>query len=369
MDAFARCITRQLGMRVASGQHAALADLLDADGGLLRWTGQPLRREQVEALAERLAIGETYFFREPAAFALLEHELLPALIASQRGPARLRLWSAGCCTGEEAWSLAIVAQRLLGAHPQADIEVLGTDIHPGFLARAAEGVYGDWSFRGAVPGPGAACLAPTEDGRWAVSEGLRRLVRFAHLNLAADHDAVGMDVILCRHVLMYFDAVQARRAVARLHRALVPGGWLIVGSAEANAELFDGFEALHRGDAMAYRKPLRPATCRPSHLDRVAPPTARPADDPRLAESIRRCETAIAADRCDASLHYRHALLLEQARQPGAARAALRRVLFLDRHFVPAHLALERLCESQGLAELARRHAGHAWQSMQEQTR
>lgn len=373
MEALGRSITGQMGLRIAPEHWPALADLLDAGdrhAALLRWTGEPLQRAQVEALAERLAIGETYFFREPAVFAWLEQELLPALVAARHAPPqrRLRLWSAGCCTGEEAYSLAIVVRRLLGHLPDWDVEVLGTDIHPGFLARAAAGVYGDWSFRDVPPDLRQRHFEPLGDDRWAVSADLKRLTRFAHLNLAAEHAVPGeVDVILCRHVLMYFDPEQARRTVARLHRALAPGGWLLVGSTESQAELFADFEAVHSGSAVAYRKPdaARARVVAPARVADTTPAPPAPAQDRFLADAIRRCEVAIAADKCDASLHYLHALLLEQAQQPGAARAALRRVLFLDRHFVPAHLALGRLCEVEGQPELARRHAGHAQQALQ----
>lgn len=366
MEALGRCITGQLGLRVTPDHWPALRDLFDGEPPgdvLLRWTRQPLLRAQVEALAERLVVGETYFFREPAAFALLEHEVLPALIEARRPQRRLRLWSAGCCTGEEAYSLAIAVQRVLPDLPHWDVEVLGSDIHPGFLARAADGVYGDWSFRDVAPGLRGRHFEARGDEHWSVQPETRRLTRFAHLNLAADHiPAAACDLILCRHVLMYFDTGQARRAVTRLHRALAPGGWLLVGATEAQAELFGDFETVRRGDAVIYRKPTSdrvPARAPAPATTPVAAPEPRVEDD-GLAHSLRHCEAAIAADKCDAALHYLHALLLEQAGQPALARAALRRVIFLDRHFVPAHLALGRLCEGEGRSDLALRHVGHA---------
>jgi chemotaxis protein methyltransferase CheR len=371
METFARCITEQLGLRVPPDRWPALAGLLDG-AALHDWTGRPLQQAQVEALAERLAIGETYFFRDAAAFALIEQQVLPLLIEARQAQRRLRLWSAGCCTGEEAYSLAIVARRLLADPSPWDVEVLGTDIHPGFLARAEEGVYGDWSFRGVPPGLRERHFDPQGDKRWAVHADLKRWTRFAHLNLVAEQGVVGsFDLILCRHVLMYFDTEQARRVVAGLYRALQPGGWLLVGPSEAHPELFGDFETLHHGDTVIHRKPV----AAPVHvqaaptLASLATPVAAPPRDDRLEEAIRRCEASIAADKCDASLHYLHALLLEEACQPALARAALRRVLFLDRHFVPAHLALGRLCEGEGRSDLALRHVGHAQHALQDLAR
>lgn len=371
MESLGRCITGQLGLRVTPEHWPSLCSLLDGEPE--RWTRLPLQRAQVEALAERLVVGETYFFREPAAFALLEHEVLPSLIEARRAqPRRLRLWSAGCCTGEEAWSLAMVLQRVLPDLPQWDAEVLGTDIHPGFLARAEEGAYGDWSFRDVEPDLRERHFDALGGDRWTVRPSLRRLTRFAHLNLAGEYAAAGTcDLILCRHVLMYFDAEQARLAVARLHRALAPGGWLLVGTTEAPADLFGDFETVRRGNTVIYRKPaglaIVPAPRPPeATLPRAVAPQL---EDAGLAQSLRHCEAAIAADKCDASLHYLHALLLEQAGRPALARAALRRVLFLDRHFVRAHLALGRLCESAGRSDLAQRHVGHARLALQDPSR
>jgi chemotaxis protein methyltransferase CheR len=141
----------------------------------------------MQALAQQLSVGETYFFRGPAAFGVLEHELLPPLIVRRRhGTRRLRIWSAGRCTGEEAYSLAIVLKRLIPDIADWDIDILGTDIHPGFLARAEAGVYGDWTFRGVPRAVRRAHFQPLGGRREAVMPALRRLTRFCFGNLAQD---------------------------------------------------------------------------------------------------------------------------------------------------------------------------------------
>ncbi|MBI4418221.1 MAG: chemotaxis protein CheR, partial [Ignavibacteriales bacterium] len=103
--------------------------------------------KRTEILASHLTVGETYFFRDAKSFQALEEHVLPALIASRRQDKRLRIWSAGCCTGEEPYSIAILLQSLLHDIREWTITLLATDINPRFLRKATEGVYGEWSFR------------------------------------------------------------------------------------------------------------------------------------------------------------------------------------------------------------------------------
>lgn len=226
-----------------------------------------LSRQQVEILASQLSVGETYFFREPGVFAALEKEILPPLIAARRASGRqLRLWSAGCCTGEEAYSLAILLARLIPDLADWKVSVLGTDINPDFLAKAKRGVYREWSFRAAPGWLKAECFAPPEAGNHAVAPRFKQLVHFDYLNLAEDvypsvlNNTNGMDVILCRNVLMYFEASVAAAAVRKLHRALVDGGYLIVSPTETSATIFPQFATLFFPDAIVYRKTDHPSS-------------------------------------------------------------------------------------------------------------
>lgn len=166
---------------------------------------------QLEVLAHALTIGETYFFREQRSFDVLEQEILPPLIAARQAAGRrLRFWSAGCCTGEEAYSLAIVLDRLLPLREGWHVTILATDVNPRFLRTAARGEFGAWSFRDAPPGLKERYFAPLGAQRFVIDPRIRRMVKFAQLNLAEpvypdwSNDIHAMDVILCRNVLMYF---------------------------------------------------------------------------------------------------------------------------------------------------------------------
>lgn len=314
----------------------------------------PCEQARVEALALQLSVGETYFFREPAAFELIERELLPPLIEQRRrSTRRLRLWSAGCCTGEEAYSLAIVLNRLIPDMASWDILIQGTDIHPGFLAHAEGGIYGDWSFRGMASASRQEGFEALDEERWAVRPALRRLARFRFGNLARDETAgEAFDLILCRHVLMYFEPQQAQRALHRLQAALVDGGWLLVAAAETHAVAHRSLAPLRCGDTVVHRKGgVRPELTRP----RARSEAVCLADD-----AVARCRWAVAADKCNPGLHYRHAQLLELAGRLDDARAALRRALFLDPQLSAAYTALARLSARQGRRADAARHRLHA---------
>ncbi|CAG1014640.1 Chemotaxis protein methyltransferase [Burkholderiaceae bacterium] len=343
LHAYGSLITEQTGLRLDPQRWPELRSTLPAWGV----AGPVEGRALVQALARQLSVGETYFFREPAAFDLIEHELLPALIAKRRrSTRRLRLWSAGCCTGEEAYSLAIVLQRLIPDIADWDIVIVGTDIHPGFLASARAGVYGEWSFRGVPHGLRETCFLPCGDEHHAVLPGLRRRTRFRFGNLAQDEaPGAGFDLILCRHVLMYFEACKAQQAIGRLQAALGEDGWLLLGATESSAADHPSLAALRFGDTTIHRK--RRAGDAPEVSKRTLQRSANQGESP-VHDAIARCRTASAADPCDPGQHLRYALLLEQLGRLDEARAALRRALFLDARLAAAHAALARLNARQG---------------------
>jgi chemotaxis protein methyltransferase CheR len=213
--------------------------------------------------ARFLTIGETYFFREPRALDLVCDY---ARAHAARGEIRpLRIWSAGCCTGEEPYSIAMALRRCLPQLAPGMVAILATDLNDDFLDFARAGRYRRWSFRRTDPADQAAFFRPLEDGRFEIDASLRGQIRFAHLNLAsgaypsAATGMVAMDIIFCRNVLMYFGRAQIRRVVARLRDSLVDGGWLVVNASEASAELFPGFTPMYHEDAVFFRKSARPA--------------------------------------------------------------------------------------------------------------
>jgi chemotaxis protein methyltransferase CheR len=177
--------------------------------------------------------------------------------------------SAGCATGEEPYSLAMLLARMLPDLADWNISILGTDINPGSLQRAAAGVYTQWSFRECPDGMAEAHFRKAGEREWEVASAIRNLVNFSYLNLVEDlspsllNETNALDLIFCRYVLMYFSAEQARRVTARLRCCLVDGGWLVVSSTEASRILYAQFTTVNFpvSDTLPKRSPAGPDVC------------------------------------------------------------------------------------------------------------
>ncbi len=232
----------------------------------LSWlTAAPEADPELRRLAAHLTVGETYFFRDRACFDALRQHVLPALIAARRaeGMLRLRLWSAGCATGEEPYSLAILLDSLLPDRPDWAITILATDINAAALEVARRGLYREWSFRQNPPEVRGRHFRDRGDETFELNPSIRRMVGFAPLNLAAEvypdvvTNTTAMDLVVCRNVLMYFTPEAQRAAVARLRRALVSGGWLVVSPVEASAEMLRPLLPVNLTGAILYLKEPR----------------------------------------------------------------------------------------------------------------
>jgi chemotaxis protein methyltransferase CheR len=373
-----------------------------------RLLSAPLTRPQIEVLASHLTVGETYFFREKKSFEALEAHILPELLEARRSAERrLRIWSAGCCTGEEPYSVAMLLDRLVPDPETWNITILATDINPRFLRKAARGVYGEWSFRDTPGWIRERYFRAQRDKRFELDPGIRKRVTFSHLNLAADaypsllNNTNAMDLILCRNVLMYFAAERRRQVAASFHRSLVGGGWLIVSPAETSNALFSPLAAVELSGAVLYRKvgaaPPRPAaaTHQPPASRIASPPESlapraelpeeavavecsaisadvpedpgdlartarRCANEGELGEAVEWCERAIASDRLNPAHYYLLATIRHEQGQVDAAAQSLTRALYLDPGFSLAHFVLGNLRLSQGRHREAERHFANA---------
>ena len=207
---------------------------------------------ELEELFNALTIRKTSFFRNPACFQALEELVLPAALARQQARP-ISIWSAGCSTGEEAYSLAMVARHVLGDAP---FYVLGTDIASEALVRARQGSYPARAAE-AIPDRFQRYLTVVGGRTW-VREELRAATEFASHNLAIDavpRSAGGRwDVIACRNVLIYFGVEQTREVLRRFADALVPGGALFLGHAEVFTDAEPEFEVVFHGQTFFYRR-------------------------------------------------------------------------------------------------------------------
>jgi chemotaxis protein methyltransferase CheR len=298
---------------------------------------------ELQTLIEGLTIGETYFARNPPQIRALAELVLPSLLA--RGDHRVRIWCAGCSTGEEPYTVALLLAKLLPANgTKWDVRVIGTDINSAALAAAREGRYGSR----------AVSLLDDEDllryferdgNGWRVGDELRSLVEFRQHNLTCDPPpATRLDLVLCRNVLIYFERRQMLDVVDGMHAALIPGGWLLLGHSETLWRIYDGFELVRHDDAFLYRRrPPEPATVRrPPPLRRplAAPaPPARPDPLAEIRDALSAGAYAAAAELAaqhageqplSAQLHYLHGLALVEIGEDAQALIALRRAAYLD---------------------------------------
>lgn len=273
---------RRADLRRALGEAAGDFGCASGDACADRLLSSPWSPEELRTLARHLTIGETYFFRERPSFNALATQVLPPLIHHRRnGDRRLRLWSAACSTGEEAYSLAMLVQQVLPDWKDWDVSILGTDINAHSLRKAEAGVYGEWSFRDCPRDLRERFFSPVGDRRHRVRAELRAMVTFAELNLAQDafpklgSDAPAMDLILCRNLLIYFTPAHARRLIDNLRHSLVDDGWLIVSPSECSQALFSGFVPVNFPGSILYRKRDLDSRARdPARVPAEPPPPA-----------------------------------------------------------------------------------------------
>jgi chemotaxis protein methyltransferase CheR len=256
------CFTPKSWPDLARGVKAAARDLgqESAEQCMRQLMLSPLTRQRIEILASHLTVGETYFFRENRSLEVLENHILPELVRARRGQGRrLRIWSAGCASGEEAYTLAILLHRLIPDIKDWRIHLLATDINAKALQKAGRGLYGKWSFRSTSPEITARYFLRRERG-WEILPFLKDLVTFEYFNLVEDpypalvSQTNAMDLILCRNVLMYFSAAQSRKVLKNLSSSLVEGGWLLVSLTETSHVRFSPLVVVNFPEATVYRK-------------------------------------------------------------------------------------------------------------------
>ena len=211
---------------------------------------------EYEALLERLLTQETSFFRYPGVYEAFEKRVLPELHAKKfwKDPRTLRVWSAGCSTGEEPYSIAITIADALSFADAWKLEILATDVSRNALKRAERGVYTGRSLASVGEKQLAAHFAKVKES-YQVKPRLRKMVTFAQMNLAAAVYVGRMDLIFCMNVLIYFSEERRRALVQRFYDSLEPGGYLFLGHSESISKMPVKFQAIVLNDCILYRKP------------------------------------------------------------------------------------------------------------------
>jgi chemotaxis protein methyltransferase CheR len=213
-----------------------------------------------EEAIELLTTNETYFFREDYQLRSFRSEVLPMLANQAKPRKRLAIWSAGCSTGEEVYTIAILLLES-GLFTGWDVRVYGSDISKRCIAAARRGAYGTAAFRAMPEELKGKYFAERGDGIY-VQERVRSLCHFGQMNLLDEEKArlLGRaDAVFCRNVLIYFDGYARKRVIDIFHERLYPGGVLLLGHSESLLNVSTAFELLHLREDLVYRKPLGPA--------------------------------------------------------------------------------------------------------------
>jgi chemotaxis protein methyltransferase CheR len=344
LDQVADLLRRETGIRLERSQRTALRSALAraAPNGdalsFLRAAEDPVwGRDAVARLVDQVTIKETSFFRDRRQLDAVAWRLLLER-AHAAGSGEIRVWSAACATGEEPYTLALLASEAF-APGEPPVRILGTDISTQALEGALAGCYRERAVRAVEPALRRRYFLE-DDGRFVVGERIRRLVQFAPHNLA--HDPIPplgeglFDLIICRNVLIYFDGETVERVIQGLERAMRPDGMLILGSADTLCGTIRRLEQIS----------VEPTVVRPS-----AARIAR-----KLRSPLRREAPAPAVDDAlDAEAWFLKGIVALEAGDPHGATISLRRALYVDPTFGLAAFTLGRAHEATGESVAARR--------------
>jgi chemotaxis protein methyltransferase CheR len=394
LDALSRWIAERLRKLALPGN--------EQYGQLLAEDSAAGSRER-ERLTVRFTTGESYFFRDQGQFDLLAATILPELIERRARERRLRIWSAGCAAGEEAYSLAMLVDELAPRLAGWNVRILGTDIDAEALNKARVGMYGAWSFR-ALNGARKQRYFREHGGQWQIDARLRDMVTFRKGDLVRDRfpdpeaGLADLDLILCRNVFIYLDASAVAAITAKFSETLSEGGYLITAHSElfghdtaplrvrmfaqsavfqkiAQPEIETGLGQALAGvpvpTVAALVPALRSEPLAPPAEQRELPaqPPAAPAEDcDRLLQSAWRhadrgmpdaaeqdCRKAIALAALDPRPYYLLAQLAQERGDEMQAKTLLTKVIYLDPSFIAAYLELGTLHAQAGERDRARR--------------
>jgi chemotaxis protein methyltransferase CheR len=364
----AELVERESGIVVKESQRQALLAALrrvspEITAEALLAGDDPVERALLLGrLIDQLAVQETFFLREPSEVEAIDWQRLLAA-AHGRGCGEVNVWVAACASGEEAYSVAMLATEAFG-HGRPPVSILATDISMRALRRAGEGVYSERSVRELSPERRDRFLV-RDGSRSVVGDQLRSLVRLRRHNLVAEPapppGEVPFELVLCRNVLIYFGTDTAERVVASLRSALHPGGDLILGAAD---RLASSARRLGAGMAAADARPGAVPRARLPRRPRTPPkPVAPPdvdhsidaADRGDYKAAIESAKRVLAADPLNAEAHYVRGVSALASGDPEVAVESLRRALYFEPSFALAAFQLARAHDLQGDEQAARR--------------
>jgi chemotaxis protein methyltransferase CheR len=219
------------------------------------------REEELQTIIDILTVNETYFFRGNTQVEAFRNEILPELKESKRDEKRIDIWSAGCSTGEEPYTIAMCLLEDMDL-VSWDINIIGSDISQRVLSAARKGIYRENSFRCTDEYFIKTYFEKNKNGEYQIRDKVKHLVNFSFLNLVDSHKVklIGpVDIIFCRNVLMYFKTDSRRIVAENLFNVLKAGGYLFIGHSESLMNITTKFSLRHLKTDIVYQKPLSPA--------------------------------------------------------------------------------------------------------------
>lgn len=264
-DAFRGILERACGIVLGDNKHYLLTSRLArlmTEYGIESFGALVSRMEMDSKLRERIldamTTNETSWFRDKYPYDILKEHILPEL-ASQRGFGGPRIWSAACSTGQEPYSISMIAQeyqQIRAAGILSGMEILATDISPTVLEEARSGIFDSMAMaRGMSPERRDRFFVPQPDGKsWMIKPEIKQRVKFKDINLMTSFVPLGkFDVVFCRNVLIYFSADLKRDIIKRIAGVLKPQGYLFLGGSESIANYSDAFEMMRIAGGVVYR--------------------------------------------------------------------------------------------------------------------
>ncbi|HEX7153311.1 MAG TPA: protein-glutamate O-methyltransferase CheR [Thermoanaerobaculia bacterium] len=215
----------------------------------------PRAESEFDQIYDLVTTNETYFFREPAQLTAFVEEIIPDIL-SRKSVKKIRIWSAGCSSGEEPYSIAMLLQEA-GWYEHATFEIFASDINQQVLSKARKGIYRESAFRATNATLREKYFLRESEGAWKVRDEVRNRVSFGRLNLydEARVSLLGhLDIILCRNVIIYFDDASKRVVVSNFYNRLIDGGYLLLGHSESLISLSTQFKLKHLKHDMVYQK-------------------------------------------------------------------------------------------------------------------
>ncbi|MCS7228589.1 MAG: protein-glutamate O-methyltransferase CheR [Candidatus Kryptonium sp.] len=218
------------------------------------------RANEIEVLFRLITINETYFFRDELQFKVIEEKILPEIIETkpQNGFKNLRIWSAGCSTGEEAYTIAMIfLEKIKPKYPNIRVEIVGTDINSAVLEVAKRGIYKQYSIRLVPENYLRKYFRSQNKDEFQLVDDVKKMVRFEQLNLMDRFQMVMMrnfDLVLLRNVLIYFDENSRREVISMVYDSMNRGAYLVVGCSETLRNLTKAFKLVYFDKMIAYKK-------------------------------------------------------------------------------------------------------------------